>query len=709
MPRANLERFWAGLCIAACLIARVSLGAQSPWKVTLTSSANPLEIGGCGTISLELRDASGNRPRNTSGNLVYVFPDFDMSISATQDNAAVGEFNGPSIWRVCPCRGTPVGTVATITASYPARSLVAEKRVPGVEFQTTVTLPIVAGKNSYDPPGCAAQKVATTIAGPVGTPPPIAVRASPPPAATQPMVTAPVVPPRAEALKAGPPTAGPAKPALVNPTGFTVRDRSLDRTIGGVDFQWNKVPGAVRYRVTGTGLSAAGLTPVDTFIATGTIPSGPGSWRLVAVYPGNLMDTTTAAAGSLVVRRLPPHSLPWLTHRNGAGAMVQVQTPAHQVLNPAAGGVPIGNLGGDLAAAYDPVDAAWLGQVFNLTSLTMNPLDGSMAPAYFRPSGDATTECVSNDDQTYGCSRVGVKLWLDTRAGLWDETGQPPNEAIYGNPGDLGVGRRAFCEQRLRGPPVPGLYTICYATAHGIPPGQPGFNDPQTITHPNEGTVGDYILSMVIAKDASGTVFLAFGKEGSYPLLPTVRLDTEGPKFVPFACLSCHGGTYNPVTRKVDGASLLPLDPELLAFASPADQAAQEEKIRRINQMVVNSDPTSAIAVYIRGLYNGAASLSQPGARAKPDFVPAGWAAQAGFYRQVVRPYCALCHLAAPAAWNFASWTNFQSNAALIRADVCMAHIMPHGELQYKAFWTKDTGPLYLPGLLATTLGFPSC
>jgi hypothetical protein len=34
---------------------------------------------------------------------------------------------------------------------------------------------------------------------------------------------------------------------------------------------------------------------------------------------------------------------------------------------------------------------------------------------------------------------------------------------------------------------------------------------------------------------------------------------------------------------------------------------------------------------------------------------------------------------------------------------------MPHSELQYKAFWLKDTGPLYLPGLLSATLGFPSC
>ena len=75
----------------------------------------------------------------------------------------------------------------------------------------------------------------------------------------------------------------------------------------------------------------------------------------------------------------------------------------------------------------------------------------------------------------------------------------------------------------------------------------------------------------------------------------------------------------------------------------------------------------------------------------------------------MVRPYCATCHLAAPSQWNFASWGNFQTNAGLIHGSVCGAHTMPHNELQYKAFWTKDTGPLYIPGLLAATLGFPSC
>jgi len=255
-----------------------------------------------------------------------------------------------------------------------------------------------------------------------------------------------------------------------------------------------------------------------------------------------------------------------------------------------------------------------------------------------------------------------------------------------------------------------GWTTTCYATAHGPTAGLPGFNDPATITHPIEGIGSDFILSMVINKDPTGTTFMALAKNGKYVLLPSVGLDTEGQKLLPFVCMSCHGGTYNPVTRKVDGSSFLPLDPELLAFASPADQAAQEEKIRKINLMIYNSGSSPAITSYVNGLYNGA--LAQPGAKATPDFVPSGWAPQSGLYRQIVRPYCVMCHIAVAGTdpdLNFLSWTNFKSNDGRIQGAVCGAHTMPHSELQFKSFWLKDTGSLYLPGLLFASLTIPGC
>lgn len=48
-------------------------------------------------------------------------------------------------------------------------------------------------------------------------------------------------------------------------------------------------------------------------------------------------------------------------------------------------------------------------------------------------------------------------------------------------------------------------------------------------------------------------------------------------------------------------------------------------------------------------------------------------------------------------------------NRDLIYSAVCRQKIMPHAEIPFRYFWTEDTGVVYLPGLLATGLGYPSC
>lgn len=66
-------------------------------------------------------------------------------------------------------------------------------------------------------------------------------------------------------------------------------------------------------------------------------------------------------------------------------------------------------------------------------------------------------------------------------------------------------------------------------------------------------------------------------------------------------------------------------------------------------------------------------------------------------------------NLAAPPNLNFATHGNFMQNRDLIYSAVCRQKIMPHAEIPFRYFWTEDTGVVYLPGLLATGLGYPSC
>jgi hypothetical protein len=109
---------------------------------------------------------------------------------------------------------------------------------------------------------------------------------------------------------------------------------------------------------------------------------------------------------------------------------------------------------------------------------------------------------------------------------------------------------------------------------------------------------------------------------------------------------------------------------------------------------------------FLDGIYGGNARTSST---ANPDFVPSGWFANADLYRKVVRPYCIACHLNTPNGLDFSTEGGFQNHKALILTAVCGTHSMPHSEYQFKDFWTKDTGNIYLPGYLAAALGGGEC
>jgi hypothetical protein len=465
-------------------------------------------------------------------------------------------------------------------------------------------------------------------------------------------------------------------PPLLNPTGFTAKDLGD----GKVKFEWHAAAGATRYRVDGPGLPNTGQeVSGTTSTIVENVPAGPNSWTLVALYPGNFADYPGAAAASRVVRVLPLKSQPWLS-RAGVGS--PVETAMH----------------------YSQICGAY--------QACLSSIRGAVGSPGFR---------------------------------LWGPLGTDGQEAVYANTIDLGFGRRTGCGQVMKGPPVPGWLTVCYSTSHGPGPAQPGFNDPQIITRAAAGEQpaqprmlkdpwGDMPRSAtVMVQDPRGTVFLALTPGvgdwtsddvrdnisweewlESPVLLPSLALDSEGPKRAPQSCMACHGGRLDAGSNRVQGASFLPLDPGVLSFGVtvPGDRtdysrSGQEPNIRRINQMIFNAGAGSAVTKYILGLYNGA--LYQTSAPARDDYVPSGWSEQPGLYRSIVKPYCASCHLAAPSHVNFASWGNFLQNKAQIYSTVCVSHTMPQSEIAYRAFWTKDTGVLYLPGLLAAALGYSSC
>ena len=309
----------------------------------------------------------------------------------------------------------------------------------------------------------------------------------------------------------------------------------------------------------------------------------------------------------------------------------------------------------------------------------------------------------------------------------WDESNQsgdwegqhfiPPRWpiAVFNDVLDLGVSRRVNCS------PPSGGSTVCWAASY----------------HPSGGAGTGYAkpksLSVIIMANDSAffgswewdgtalepqypprTSSVNFGLDVEHyyaengSLRTGAALDSQGRKGVPHACLSCHGGRYDAATGKVIGASLLPLVPARYPRSSLSTGGANsaQEEMRRINQIVLQSNPAPGVADLINAMYNG--SPNTPNAIANDTAVPSGWSQQVGLYRQVVGPYCSSCHFAQRGPFNFRSWGNMLQNKNAVQRTVCQEFTMPHSEILFRKFWTEGN-PGSLPGLLSTSLGFQTC
>jgi hypothetical protein len=195
--------------------------------------------------------------------------------------------------------------------------------------------------------------------------------------------------------------------------------------------------------------------------------------------------------------------------------------------------------------------------------------------------------------------------------------------------------------------------------------------------------------------------FLVFGPDGM--LQRRAVLDSEGPKSVPHVCLSCHGGTYEPATQTVGGASFLPFDVFTFKFAQTNGHrlADQQEAFRKLNAMVKRSRPNGSnahnpIAALIDGMYGGGVNVA--GRTASDSWVPSQWAAKPNVYDAVVKRYCRTCHLALREELDFTSSAQFLAVASRIQNAVCDLRTMPHAEVPFRKLWLSEVPhlPCYL-------------
>lgn len=146
------------------ILSHARAQTADPWGTTLSMTKTNILLGQCNVVALFLYDSATREwPRGPSGNRIAM-ADFDLSVSATTPQSAVGLYNGPNHYSVCACSKGPIGTIATVTATYPSATIAPRAKVAGLAFTTSLAVPIADGRSSGNWPGCGTPNV--TAGGP---------------------------------------------------------------------------------------------------------------------------------------------------------------------------------------------------------------------------------------------------------------------------------------------------------------------------------------------------------------------------------------------------------------------------------------------------------------------------------------------------------------------------------------------------------------
>lgn len=256
--------------------------------------------------------------------------------------------------------------------------------------------------------------------------------------------------------------------------------------------------------------------------------------------------------------------------------------------------------------------------------------------------------------------------------------------AIYYNAGDLGFGREMHCREQ------PGVFVACYVANHGLgPAGPPAASVADAVNAANN--LGQVAMVYTFGAATNPVKFYIYGPDGT--LTNGVPLDSQGEKNAPNMCLACHGGSYSSATNQVSGANFLPFDLDSFKYSPQFGYwlADQQEAFRRLNQMVLHTNPTPLIQELITKWYEDTGGINNAGAVFNGSKIAAAYNTNAGdqaLYNQVVKPYCRTCHIAQTFYLNDPA--QFSSLFSTIWNDVYGDYSMPHAELTSRNFWNSS-------------------
>ena len=331
-----------------------------------------------------------------------------------------------------------------------------------------------------------------------------------------------------------------------------------------------------------------------------------------------------------------------------------------------------------------------------MPSTTPTPDDNTVKPRYL------TSPMASWVDPNYGTAPATLTAFMNK---YFPAGGNWPTAARFYNKNELGIGREVRCVHNATGWYSSGTPykwgTICIATQYG--PSSAGFpvygNQATSLAQLQQTSATPIDTAFMIQDDGSNLPFFGgYDNRG----LATRGLPEDNAQFstaAPNNCMACHGGSG--AVSGLDGisthwfprtATLLPIDPGQVVFApSPYTYAQQQEPIRTLNSLIMNTSPKPGVADFINGTYPNGVGVS--GSQANLNYVPSTWNRSDGrrkVYNDVIKPYCRMCHMSQEASSGGIELTNaddVENLRALIVSDVCNTKRMPHSQQTLKLMW----------------------
>lgn len=288
-----------------------------------------------------------------------------------------------------------------------------------------------------------------------------------------------------------------------------------------------------------------------------------------------------------------------------------------------------------------------------------------------------------------------------------DDYRQRTGVVTYYNKNELGLGRELGCHEfpagaDAQGAPQTGIG--CFVTNYGAVFRDEFHSLAEAIEgeHPRNTVCISWDPSMDPGYEVQ---FYVYGGDGNR--LEWAQLDSHGPRALPQVCTGCHGGVYDDSKHLSKFARFLPMDPNVVVFASGAGilesltRDGQEERIRAINALSLRTPLTPAQREMIDLLYRG--RVTEEGATSAATWIPAGWRGSTEdqqMFDGVVKPYCTTCHLAMQSALDGSelfTYGLFRSPEDLRRFPldhtICGAFAMPNAQPTLINFWeTKRAG-----------------